>query len=109
AASTCARPLQLFAARRVLRRTNHYYLCTTLTTGRICRMAACRPHDSTPALDDGCASSDSLGCAIPATLVRVASSSFDQRSRSVSIVEAHSQGGAFRIAPLLLLVSFYFG
>ena len=108
APSTCSASLRFLTAHSLLCRINYCRLRTLLTTARICRMAAHRPHDSTSLVDDGRASTHPVGRTIPAASCRVPSGSPEQRSQAVSIVSSSPKCGSLRVTSSLLLVSLYF-
>ena len=70
-------------------------------------MAADCSHDSTSVVDDGGASTHSVGRSLLATSFRAPSRSFDLWRRAVAIVSRSAKRGSFRVTPDLLLVSFY--
>src|SRR6267142_4503718 len=109
ATSTFPRSLWLLTALSFLRRTDRCCLCTLLTARRICRMAADRTHDSTPAVDDGCAAIDSLRQSLSATPGRDASQISERWPGAVLSVRHVAEGWPLRHASRFLLdcVRFY--
>src|SRR5262245_21209526 len=107
APSTCSAALRFPTAHGLLCGTNYYRLRTLLTSARICRMAAHRPHDSTSIVDDGRTSTHPYRRTVPANSCRTPTRSPELRSWAVSVVSGSPKRGSFRIPSSLLLVSFY--
>src|SRR4030095_3605896 len=107
AASSFFRSVWRLTAHLIFSRTDHHPLRTSLTTRRICGMAADGPHDSTSTVDDGRTAPHPRGPPSPATSLRASAAIFDRWGRAISFVCWSPQDSSFCIAPSYLLVSFH--